>query len=61
MGKREDKLALEKELEYLREKLNKAVVKNMINTSEEYRDLLNLSTKLDAVIFNYIKSPSNQD
>ena len=61
MGKREDKLALEKELEYLREKLNKAVVKNMINASEEYRDLLNLSTKLDAVIFNYIKSPSNQD
>lgn len=57
MDKLEDTLALEEELENIREKLNKDIIKYMENTSEVgYRSLIDISRKLDAVIVNYIKS-----
>lgn len=57
MDKLEDTLALEEELENIREKLNKDIIKYMEHTSEVgYRSLIDISRKLDAVIVNYIKS-----
>jgi hypothetical protein len=56
MDRIKDTLILEEELEYLREKLNKYVGKNILHTSKEYRKLLYISRKLDNVIVNYIKS-----
>jgi len=57
LDKLEDTLALEEELENIREKLNKDIIKYMENTSEVgYRSLIDISRKLDAVIVNYIKS-----
>lgn len=57
MDKVEDILILERELENLREKLNKDAVKNIGHISKEkYKDLLAISTQLDDVIVNYIKS-----
>ena len=57
MDKLEDTLALEEELENIREKLNKDIIKYMEYTSEVgYRSLIDISRKLDAVIVNYIKS-----
>lgn len=50
-------LVLEEELENLREKLNKDVIKNIRNTSVgAYKNLLDISIKLDDVIVNYMKS-----
>lgn len=60
MNKVEDILVKEKELEHLREKLNKEIVKYMENTSKEsYENLITISRKLDDVIVNYIKSSNN--
>lgn len=57
MNKVEDILILQEELENLREKLNKYVVKNINDTSEEeYKNILDISIKLDRVIADYIKS-----
>jgi len=57
LDKLEDTLALEEELENIREKLNKDIIKYMEYTSEVgYRSLIDISRKLDAVIVNYIKS-----
>lgn len=50
MNKVENVLELEEEMELLREKLNETVSTNMINTSDEYEDLLILSKKLDDII-----------
>lgn len=59
MKKSEHTLVLEEELENLREKLNKCAVKNIKHTrKEEYKNLLDISRKLDNIIVNYIKSSS---
>jgi hypothetical protein len=50
LNKVENVLELEEEMELLREKLNETVSTNMINTSDEYEDLLILSKKLDDII-----------
>lgn len=56
MDEVKDTLVLEEELENLREKLNKYVVKDIRNMSKkEYKNLLDMSIKLDDVIVNYIK------
>lgn len=50
-------LVLEEELENLREKLNKAVIKNIRHSSVgAYKSLLDISIKLDGVIVDYMKS-----
>ena len=50
-------LVLEEELENLREKLNKDVIKNIRHSSvAAYKSLLDISTKLDDVIVAYMKS-----
>lgn len=49
------------ELENLREKLNKDIIKYVENKSkEEYKILITLSRKLDDVIVSYIKSFNKQ-
>lgn len=61
MIKLENTLALEEELENIREKLNKDIIKYMDHTSEEgYGSLIDISRKLDDVIVNYIKSSNNK-
>lgn len=57
MNKEEYTLILEEELENLREKLNKYVVKDIKDINKErYKKLLDISKKLDDVIVNYMKS-----
>lgn len=57
MDKIDDPLILKEELEYLREKLNKYFVNSIGDMREdEYRNILDLSIKLDKVIVNYIIS-----
>lgn len=57
MIKLENTLALEEELENIREKLNKDIIKYMDHTSEEgYGSLIDISRKLDDAIVNYIKN-----
>ena len=56
MNQVEEIFVLENELERLREKINKGILKNISHTSkEEYKNLLVMSRKLDDVIVNYIK------
>lgn len=57
MYKLENTLALEDELENIREKLNKDIIKYIDHNSEEgYKNLIDISRKLDDVIVNYIKN-----
>lgn len=55
MDKIKDTIVLGEELENLREMLYKGIDK-IITSKEEYENLLFISTKLDDVIVNYIKS-----
>lgn len=56
----ENAFIVEKELEVLRERLNICAVKILENRNpKEYEALLDISTKLDDIIVNYIKSPIN--
>lgn len=56
----ESKLTLEKELENLRENLNRGIAKNIVFISkEQYRDILEMSKKLDDVIVDYMKIVNN--
>lgn len=57
MDKSKDTSAIKEELENLREKLNKDVVKKIEDKSKEgYENLLATSRKLDNVIVDYLKS-----
>lgn len=51
---------IEEELENLREELNRTVNINMINTSNEYKDLLSISKELDEIIVNHMKISNNE-
>ena len=52
-----DTFVIKEELERLREKLNKDVVKNIeCKNNEDYEKLLATSRELDNIIINYIKS-----
>lgn len=57
MDKSKDTSAIKEELERLREKLNKDVVKNIeYKNNEDYESLLATSRELDNIIIDYIKS-----
>ena len=57
MDKSKDTSAIKEELERLREKLNKDVVKNIeYKNIEDYESLLATSRELDNIIIDYIKS-----
>lgn len=61
MDKAEEIYMLKKEVEELRDKLNKEVVKNLKHMNKEkYKKLLAISTKLDYAIVNYIRSSNRQ-
>lgn len=55
MDRAEDRLVFEGELENLREKLNKVFFKSIEYISEEeYKNLIDMSRKLDEVIVTYL-------
>jgi hypothetical protein len=56
LNKAKDTFAIKEELERLRERLNKDVVKNIEDkNNEDYESLLATSRELDNIIINYIK------
>lgn len=57
MNKIEDTFTCEEKMENLREKLNNSFAENIRYCNrEEYKNILNISRKLDDAIVDYIKS-----
>lgn len=57
MNNLENGLKIKEKMEYLREKLNNSIMRNLENNSIEVRkSILIISQELDEIIVNYIKN-----